>query len=80
VSILRIEGVAWSAQRILTALNLGFLDPEPLLSYTHEAEWTPFQSHYFSENLVAPGIEPGTGQYSYLLYIFYYYNIQSVMQ
>jgi hypothetical protein len=24
-----------------------------------EAEWTPFQTHYFSENLVAPGIEPG---------------------
>jgi hypothetical protein len=22
--------------------------------------WTPFQTHYFSENLVAPGIEPGT--------------------
>jgi hypothetical protein len=26
---------------------------------THEAEWTPFQTHYFSENLVALGIEPG---------------------
>jgi hypothetical protein len=25
----------------------------------HEAEWTPFQTHYFSENLVAPEIEPG---------------------
>jgi hypothetical protein len=25
---------------------------------THEAEWTPFQIHYFSENLVASGIEP----------------------
>jgi hypothetical protein len=21
--------------------------------------WTPFPTHYFSENLVAPGIEPG---------------------
>jgi hypothetical protein len=30
-----------------------------LLSRTHEAEWTPFQTHYFSENLVAAGIEPG---------------------
>jgi hypothetical protein len=29
-----------------------------LLNYLHEAEWTPFQTHYFSENLVAPGIEP----------------------
>jgi hypothetical protein len=31
-----------------------------LLNYPHEAEWTPFQIHYFSENLVALGIEPGT--------------------
>jgi hypothetical protein len=23
----------------------------------HEAEWTPFQTHYFSENLVAQGIK-----------------------
>jgi hypothetical protein len=30
-----------------------------LLSCTHEAEWTPFQTHYFSESLVAPGIELG---------------------
>jgi hypothetical protein len=40
--------------------------PEPLLFLssnssivTHEAEWTPFQTHYFSENPVASGIEPG---------------------
>jgi hypothetical protein len=25
----------------------------------HKAEKTPFQTHYFSENLVAPGIESG---------------------
>jgi hypothetical protein len=31
-----------------------------LHNYPHEAEWTPFQTHYFSKNLVAPGIEPGT--------------------
>jgi hypothetical protein len=35
-----------------------------LLSCIHEAEWTPFQTHYcflffFSENLVVPGIELG---------------------
>jgi hypothetical protein len=30
-----------------------------LLSCTHEAEWTPFQTRYFSENLVALGIKPG---------------------
>jgi hypothetical protein len=23
-----------------------------------EAKWTPFQTHYFSENLIAPGFEP----------------------
>jgi hypothetical protein len=28
------------------------------LSCTHEAEWTLFQTHYVSENVVAPGIEP----------------------
>jgi hypothetical protein len=30
-----------------------------LLSYPHEVEWTPFQTHHSTENLVAPGIEPG---------------------
>jgi hypothetical protein len=30
-----------------------------LLNCTHEAEWTPFQTHYFSENRVVLGIEPG---------------------
>jgi hypothetical protein len=35
---------------------LGFLDRSRYFC-THEAEWTPFQTHY-SENLVAPGIEP----------------------
>jgi hypothetical protein len=28
-------------------------------NFIHEAEWIPFQTHYFSETLVAPGIEPG---------------------
>jgi hypothetical protein len=55
-----------SAQRIPTAVNLDFLDPEPLLLHSSSssviltvAEWTPFQTHYFSENLVVPNIEPG---------------------
>jgi hypothetical protein len=26
---------------------------------SHEAEWIPFQTHYFSENLEMPEIEPG---------------------
>jgi hypothetical protein len=44
---------------------LDFLDRSPffsfkqLLSCTHEAEWTPFQTFHSSENLVVPGIEPG---------------------
>jgi hypothetical protein len=33
--------------------NLKYLTPILL------REVTPFQTHYFSENLVAPGIEPG---------------------
>jgi hypothetical protein len=57
-----------SAQRILTAVNLGFLDRSgyfsfnQLLSYPHGTEWAPFQTHYSLENLVAPGIEPGTSE------------------
>jgi hypothetical protein len=45
--------------------NLGFIDRsryfffQAALNCTHEAEQTPFQTHY-SENLVAPGIEPGS--------------------
>jgi hypothetical protein len=48
----------------LSGRILGFLDRSRyfsikyLLSCTHEAEWTPFQTplHFF---LVVPGIEPG---------------------
>jgi hypothetical protein len=46
-------------------LIFGFLDRsryfsfKQFLSCTHEAEWTPFQTHYFSGNLAVPGIEPG---------------------
>jgi hypothetical protein len=29
-------------------------------TYSHEDGWTWFQTHNFTENLVAPGIEPGT--------------------
>jgi hypothetical protein len=65
--ILGIEGVACSAQQIPTAVNLGFLDHNRyfspfkyILNYPHKAQWTPFQIHCFSENVVEPGIEPGT--------------------
>jgi hypothetical protein len=46
--------------------NIGFLDgsgyffSKQLLNGTHEAELTPFQTRYFSENLVAQVIEPGS--------------------
>jgi hypothetical protein len=55
----------WLAQRIPMAVfsvsrpELLIFDPSSL-NRTHEAEWTPFQTHYFSENLLAPGIERGT--------------------
>jgi hypothetical protein len=39
---------------------LGFLGRNSSSSTVlNEAGWTPFQTHYFSENLVALGIEPG---------------------
>jgi hypothetical protein len=64
-NLLPVEVVALSAQRIPTAVNFGFLGRsryffiQVLLSWPHEAEWTPFQTPCFSENLVGPGIEPG---------------------
>jgi hypothetical protein len=42
---------------------LGFLDRSNNFFFQappHEAEWASFQTHYFSENLEAPGIEPGS--------------------
>jgi hypothetical protein len=38
---------------------LRFLDHSRYVFF-QVAVWTPFQTHYFSENLVAPRIEPGT--------------------
>jgi hypothetical protein len=60
---LQLEVVAWSAQQIPSAVNIGFIDQsrfssfKELFNYPHEAEKTPFLTHYFSENLVVPGIE-----------------------
>jgi hypothetical protein len=28
--------------------------------YSHESQWTPFQTHYFSGNLVTPRTKTGT--------------------
>jgi hypothetical protein len=50
--------------RVVRATDLSgrqyrFSRSEPLLfhsSYPHEAEWASFQTHYFSENLLVPGI------------------------
>jgi hypothetical protein len=58
------SAVAWSAQRILMTVNLGFLDRshyfslKHLLSDSHKTEWTPFQRH-FSESMIAPEIKSG---------------------
>jgi hypothetical protein len=62
---LRIECATWSAWRIPTAVFWAFytgaatFSSKQLLNCTHEAERSPFQTHYFTENLVAPRIEPG---------------------
>jgi hypothetical protein len=58
----------WDAQRggYPTVVNLSFLDRSRyfsfkyLLIYPHYAERAPFQTHYYSENVVAPRIEPET--------------------
>jgi hypothetical protein len=49
-------------------VNLRFLDRscyfsfKQLLIYPHEAERNPFQTHCYSEYLVAPGNEPGNSE------------------
>jgi hypothetical protein len=58
-NFLRIEGATWSAQRIPTAV---FSEPLLFLSSNSSVVLTrlsgpQFQTHYFSENLAAPGIE-----------------------
>jgi hypothetical protein len=61
--------VEFSGQRIPTAINLGFLNRVAtysfrlLLRYPHEAKQNHFQTHYYLENLVAPGIEPVTSKF-----------------
>jgi hypothetical protein len=50
-----------------TAVNLSSR-PEPLLfhSSSSSADWIPFQTHCYSQNLVAPGIERRTLEVSRL--------------
>jgi hypothetical protein len=56
----------WSEQRISTAVLSDFYTGATIISSksffncTYEAEWTLFQTQYVSENLVVPGMEPGT--------------------
>jgi hypothetical protein len=46
--------------RILGFLNRSrYYSSKHLVNCTHEAEYTPFQTHNVSENLVVPGIKPG---------------------
>jgi hypothetical protein len=60
-NFLKIKGclLEW---RIPYGRNLGFIDRNTYFFFQvalqlYEALWSPFQTHYFSENLVAPGIE-----------------------
>jgi hypothetical protein len=47
-----------------TAVNLTFLE-RIRCSFIHtRVEWTPFQTDCYSENLAAPGIEPGTSGFA----------------
>jgi hypothetical protein len=63
--LLRIEGFHTVSTVDPHDRILSFLEQTPVFSFkqllncTHEAEWALFQTpRYFSENLVAPGIEP----------------------
>jgi hypothetical protein len=51
---------ALSPQKLaLTSPTSGGRPVSIFLSCTHKAEWTQFQTHHFSENLVASGIQLG---------------------
>jgi hypothetical protein len=56
---LRIEYITCSPQRIPTIVFSSFPDLSRYYFF-QAAERNPFQTHYISENLVAPGMEPGT--------------------
>jgi hypothetical protein len=52
-----------------TVVNLSFPDQSRYFFLSSSssfiltsAEWTPFQTHSYSENMVAPGIELGTSE------------------
>jgi hypothetical protein len=66
VPILPIEGATRSVRRIQRPYSR-FYRSEPLFFLPSSSsfvlkrlEWTPFQTHYFSDNLIALGIEPRT--------------------
>jgi hypothetical protein len=52
----------WSAGEIPAAVKSDFLDSSRyiFIEVAPQLSSALFQTHYFSENLVAPGIEPGT--------------------
>jgi hypothetical protein len=58
-------GARGQSEGFTTDVNLSFVDRswyfsfKQLLIYPHEAEWTLFQTHRYSENLVGLWIEPG---------------------
>jgi hypothetical protein len=56
---LSVKLVPAFADRGFRVVGATYVFFKELLNCTHEAKWTPFQTHHFSENLVAPEIEPG---------------------
>jgi hypothetical protein len=55
----RVISAADPYDRIIDTLDLSrhfFFQVAPHL---YLRDWTPFQTHYFSENMVVPGIESG---------------------
>jgi hypothetical protein len=51
--------VSLTPRQPFTPKNFPRIFLKQLLNYPQEVEWTPFQTHNFSENLVALGMELG---------------------
>jgi hypothetical protein len=55
----RVVSAADPLRSLISVFSATFLSSSSSFMVTR-AEWTPFQTHWYSENLAAPGIELGT--------------------
>jgi hypothetical protein len=60
VDFARAEQKFWTEIYITGPVSAFSFQFKYLLMYSQEADWTPFQTRCYSEDMVTPGIEPRT--------------------